>query len=198
MKQTQAMDVQPLFATILKALQKENHELSQALSTCQCKPLHLYGQGVAALYERQIQYIVFKTLVEEAKCTVYLEYPYPRGKGNTKCDLIICFRNSRKQIWIEMKVWGWSEWYTDRQYKRSLGADAKKLRHLSNTNITKYLLVTSIENDEPVIHQWKKWFEHELPQVKFDPSLFGYFKTIFSNLRTFNEGYYTVSLLAVP
>ena len=150
------------------------------------------GKGINDLYEHHIQYILFKAFLQKGPLLVYVEDPYPKGKGT--CDLTLYDPKSKKSIWIEIKVTGWCE---DWQYKEWIKSDIEKLKKIPGRSNQKYFLVTSIEDKIPDADEWEKWFKRSYRGVVFCPNLFDSFKTKFSGGKAFVPGYFTVCLLKV-
>lgn len=184
--------VQKYFTITLNALKKENRSINRAFSKFKYDPSDYTGKGINDLYEHHIQYILFKNFLEKGHLKVYMEDPYGEGKG--VCDLTLYDRDWRKSLWIEIKVTGWCE---DWQYRKWVKSDAQKLRNFHKKGGHKYLFVTSIEDERPNKIGWENWFKNNLPEVKFNTNLFGYFSTLFSDGKEFRKGYYTVCLLQV-
>lgn len=191
--------VQRVFNTIFKALREEDQSLSSLFSKFGYKdPTRLDGKGINALYEKSIQHILFKKLLENGKLQVYTEEKYENRKHeNRKCDLVLHFGNYT--FWIEVKVMGYC---TDGEYIKWMEPDIEKLGKLGSKGkgvVHKYLLVTSADDEKPREGEWRKWFKEELPKkVKFDPKLFKSFKTDISDGKRFIPGYYEICLLKVP
>jgi hypothetical protein len=94
-----------------------------------------------------------------------------------------------------MKAMGYC---TDDQYRTWLRADVANLQTLSRETSGKYLLVTSVDIDEPKEGEWKEWFQENISEVVFSGQLFQSFRIFFSDGKPFQQGYYTICLLRVP
>lgn len=184
--------VKKYFPLMVDALKKENRFLEKAFTKFKYDPSDFTGKGINDLYERHIQYILFKNLLHKGSLKVYIEDPY--GKGEGTCDLTLYDAKWKRSLWIEIKVTGWCE---DWQYRKWVKSDAQKLRKFHKRWSHKYLFVTSIEDERPNKTEWRKWFKINLPELEFSPNLFGYFSTQFSDGKIFRKGYYAVCLLKV-
>jgi hypothetical protein len=186
--------VQRYFTLIINALKKEDKILKKAFSKFRYDPSDDTGQGITDLYEHHIQYVLFREFVEKGPLFVYMEDPYKKKRW--KCDLTLYYPNVEKSIWIEIKVTGWCY---DREYTKWIQRDIDKLSNIPDRGIMKYLLVTSVEEEKPIIKEWATWFKKmkDSPHFSFNPRLFSYFKTQFSDGKTFRPGYYAVCLLQI-
>lgn len=191
------LHVQEVFSTIFKCLQEEDRDLSYLFSKFGYgDPTLLSGKGINALYEKSIQHILFKKLLENRKLKVYTERKYERRKfENRKCDLVL--HSGNYTLWIEIKVLGYC---TDGEYLKWLKPDIEKLKKSGSKGkgVHKYLLVTSTDNEIPDLRAWRKWFKEKFPKIKFNSKCFKYFKTEISDGKRFISGYYGVCLLKVP
>lgn len=184
--------IQKYFGIITDSLKNENKIIKKAFSRFKYDPSDYTGKGISDLYEHHIQYILFKNFLKKGPFFVYMEDRYGRGKGH--CDLTLYGRNWERSIWIEIKVTGWCE---DFRYRMWVKSDAQKLRKFHKKGAHKYLFVSSVEDERPNKAEWEKWFKKYLKEVKFNPNLFGYFITQFSDGKEFKKGYYAVCLLEV-
>ena len=166
--------------------------LKRLFSRFKYDPSDYTGKGINDLYEHQIQYLLFKSFLNKGPLLVYIEDPYKKGRG--KCDLTLYEPKGNKSLWIEIKVTGWCE---DWEYKKWIKGDIEKLRNMHEKESQKYLLATSIEDKKPNILEWKAWFKSNFPKTTFNPTLIGFFKTVFSDGKEFREGYYTVCFLKI-
>lgn len=114
--------VQRYFTVIINALKKEDKILKKAFSKFRYDPSDLTGKGINDLYEHHIQYILFKDFLKKGPLLVYMEDPYPKGKG--KCDLTLYDPNWENSLWIEIKVMGFCKRW---EYKKWVKGDVKKI-----------------------------------------------------------------------
>jgi hypothetical protein len=146
--------------------------------------------GISELDEKHLQYIIFQNLLKAGDNKVYMEDPY----GKKKCDLTSYDKNY--SLWIEMKALGWDDsWERKGVDKRWINSDVKKLKELSRKKDHKYgyLLLTWIKSRKPNISVWKNWFDTDLKGVRFNATLFSYFRTRGKG----RNGYHVACLLEV-
>jgi hypothetical protein len=189
---------QEVFNAIFNALREEDRDLNDLFSRFGYEdPTLLAGKGVNALYEKAVQHILFKKLLENRKLKVYTERKYKKKTfENRKCDLFLQFDNL--SFWIEVKVVGYC---SDGEYIRWIRPDIEKLHKLNSKEkgVHKYLLVTSADDKKPNKREWREWLKEELlRKIRYDPKLFRFFRTQISDGKQFISGYYEVCLLKVP
>ena len=190
-------NVEKHFNIMVNALQKEDKDLREMAKRVVYEAKHFFGGGICFLEEKHLQYILFRSLLKSGDLEVYIEEPYRKGK--MKCDLTLYDPGSELSIWIEIKAAGrWESIPNKASYWRWINKDLKKLCKLNVKEGLKWLLLTWIESESPDESRWKASFEKNLKGITFEPSLFRYFQTVFSDGKRYCHGYYAISLLAVP
>jgi hypothetical protein len=186
-----------IFEVIVTAIEKEDKVLKADLQRYpdDANIQGLHGKGIATLYEKALRSIVLRAFTKKPEFLVYTEVPYKGKDKSRKCDLCVCDSKAGKRTWIEMKAMGYC---TDDQYRTWLRADVANLQTLSRETSGKYLLVTSVDIDEPKEGEWKEWFQENISEVVFSGQLFQSFRIFFSDGKPFQQGYYTICLLRVP
>jgi hypothetical protein len=185
-----------IFEVIVTAIEKEDKVLKADLPRYpdDGHVQDLQGKGPAASCEKGLQEIVCRAFAKNREFLVNTEIP-SKGKDRPRqCDLCVCDSKAGKRTWIDIKAMGYC---TDDQYGMGLKAALPKLQTLSKETAGRFLLVTSVDIDEPKEGEWKEWFQENIPEVVFSGQLFQSFRIFFSDGKPFQQGYYTICLLRV-
>jgi hypothetical protein len=189
--------IQKHFNIMVDCLQKEDEELSLMSKRLKYQAKYFFGRGIHSLEEKHVQYLFYKSLLKLGDFQVYIEDDYPK-KGKKKCDLTLYDLKSKMSLWIEIKVAGhWENIRNKTLYWRWINSDVIKLKGLNKEGAVKFLLITWIESSLPKKSTWRGQIQHNLEGVRFVPSLFDYFPTIFSDGKEFLTGYYAICLLEI-